>query len=109
MPKRRDLANFLRSYGEDDLAERSLTTTDEELDRIAILGAHYAFSDVAMEHGGSMGGARALSLAALDVLEGSGRGLHLTRSQRELNAGMPEELDEQELERLRMVRLTASR
>jgi hypothetical protein len=60
-------------------------------------------------NGGSMGGARALSLAALDVLEGSGRGLHLTRSQRELNAGMPEELDEQELERLRMVRLTASR
>jgi hypothetical protein len=55
------LANYLRSYGEDDLAERSLRTTDEELDRIAILGAHYAFSDVAMEHGGSMGGARALS------------------------------------------------
>jgi hypothetical protein len=27
----------------------------------------------------------------------------------ELNAGMPEELDEQELERLRMVRLTAPR
>jgi hypothetical protein len=107
MPKRRDLAGFLRSYGEDGLAERSLTTTDEELDRIAILGAHYAFSDVAMEHGGSMGGARALSLAALDVLEGSDRDLHRTRSQGELDMGMPEELDEQELERLRMVRLTA--
>jgi hypothetical protein len=62
-----------------------------------------------MEHGGSMGGARALSLAALDVLEGSDRDLHRTRSQGELNAGMPEELDEQELERLRMVRLTAPR
>lgn len=106
-PTRRTLANFLRSYGEDDLAERSLTTTDEELDRIAILGAHYAFSDVAMEHGGSMGSARALSLAALDVLEGSGRDLHRTRSEGDLNAGMPEALDEQELERLRMVRLTA--
>ena len=109
MPKRRDLANFLRSYGEDDLAERSLVTTDEELDRIAILGAHYAFSDVAMEHGGSMGGARALSLAALDVLEGSDRDLRRTRSRAELNAGMPEELDEEELERLRIVRLTAPR
>jgi hypothetical protein len=57
VPKRRELANFVRSYGEDDLAERSLMTTVEELDRIAILGAHYAFSNVAMEHGGSMGGA----------------------------------------------------
>ncbi len=42
--KREDLANFLRSYGEDDLAERSLMTTDEELNRIGILGGHYAFS-----------------------------------------------------------------
>jgi hypothetical protein len=106
-PKRRDLANFLRSYGEDDLAERSLMTSDEKFDRIAILGAHYAFSDVAMEHGGSMGWARALSLAALDVLEGNDRDLYRTRSQGELNAGMPEELTAKESERIRMVRLTA--
>lgn len=105
--KRRDLANFLRDYGDDDLAERSLMTTDEELNRIGILGAHYAFSDEAMEHGGSMGGARALSLAALDVLEGTDRDLHRTRSQAELNNGWPEELNEQELERIRVVRLTA--
>lgn len=107
LPKRRASANFLRSYGEDDLAGRSLLTTEDESDRIAILGAHYAFSDVAVAHGGSMGGARALSLPALDVLDGSGRDLHRTRSQGELDAGMPLELDEQELERLRMVRLTA--
>jgi hypothetical protein len=107
MPKRRDLANHLRDYGEDDLAARALTTTDEELDRIAILGAHYAFSDVAMEHGGSMGGMRALSLAALDVLDGSDRDLHRTRSPGELNSGSSPKLSEQELERLRMVRLTA--
>jgi hypothetical protein len=31
-------------------------TTNEELDRIGILGAHYAFSAEAMERGGSMGG-----------------------------------------------------
>jgi hypothetical protein len=103
------LGDFLRSYGEDDLAERSLMTTDEELDRIVVLGAHCAFSDVAMEHGGSMGGVRALSLAALDVLAGSDRDLHRTRSQGALNTGMPLELNEQELERLRMVRLTAPR
>jgi hypothetical protein len=84
-----------------------LTTTNEELDRIGILGAHYAFSAVAMEHGGSMGGARALSLAALDVLERTDRDLRRTRSQGELNAGMSEELDEEELERTRVVRLTA--
>lgn len=105
--KRGDLANFLRSYGEDDLAERSLMTTDEELNRIGILGGHYAFSDEAMEHGGSMGNARALSLAALDVLEGTDRDLHRTRSQWELDAGLSEELDEQELERICVVRLTA--
>src|SRR5437764_11762250 len=48
LPKRRASANFLRSYGEDDLAGRSLLTTEDESDRIAILGAHYAFSDVAV-------------------------------------------------------------
>jgi hypothetical protein len=107
MPQRRTLAKMLRSYGEHDLAERSLVTTDEELDRIAVLGAHYAFSEVAMQHGGSMGGARALSLAALDVLEGSDRDLRQTRSQAELSWGLPETLDHDEVEQLRMVRLTA--
>jgi len=107
MPKRRDLAKFLRDFGEDDLAERALTTTDEEMDRIAILGAHYAFSDVAMEYGGSMGGERALALAALDVLEGSGRDLRRARNQAELSGGRPEELDQEEVERIRAVRRSA--
>jgi hypothetical protein len=108
MPKRRDLANFLpSSYAEDGLAERSLMTTDEELDRIAMLAAHHAFSDVAMEYGGSMGAAIALSLAALDVLEGSDRDLRRKRSHAELNAGMPEAWDEQASELFCMVRLTA--
>jgi hypothetical protein len=54
-----------------------------------------------------MGGMRALALAALDVLEGTDRDLRRARNQAELNWGWPEQLDEQELERLRAVRLTA--
>lgn len=73
------------------------------------LAAHYAFSDVAMEHGGSMGTARALSLAAVDVLERTGRDLHRARNQAELNWEWPEELYEDELERIRAVRRTAPR
>lgn len=107
--EREVLAKFLRSYGEDALAEHALVTTDEELDRIGIFGGHYAFSREAMAYGGSMGGARALSLAALDVLEGTDRDLRRPRSDQELHHGMAEELDEDELERIRVVRLTAPR
>lgn len=107
--QRETLANFLRLFDEDDLAQRALTTTDEQLTRIRILGAHYAFSEQAMEQGGSMGGERALSLAALDVLEGSGRQLRRARTPVELLDGRPDELDKSELERIRVVRLTAPR
>ncbi len=63
---RRDtLANMLRSHGEDDLAERPLSPTDDELTRVGTLGAYYAWSEEALALGGSMGGARALSLATI--------------------------------------------
>jgi hypothetical protein len=106
--KPRDLAHFLRKYGEDELAERVLSTaTDEELDRIAVLAGHYAFSDVAMDHGGSMGGARALALAALDVLQPERSDLHRTRSEQELSWGLAPQSNEHDLERIRAVRSTA--
>jgi hypothetical protein len=75
------LAGMLREHGEDDLAERALSLSDDELARIGTLGAYYAFSDDAMALGGSMGGSRALSLATIDVLENTGRDLRLSRTE----------------------------
>jgi hypothetical protein len=77
------LASMLRQHGEDDLAERALALSDDELARIGTLGAYYAFSEDAMALGGSMGGTRALSLATIDVLENTGRGLRWSRTERE--------------------------
>ena len=75
------LAGMLRQHGEDDLAERALALSDDELARIGTLGAYYAFSEDAMALGGSMGGARALSLATIDVLENTGRDLRWSRTE----------------------------
>jgi hypothetical protein len=72
---RETLAGMLRQHGEDDLAERAPSLSDDELARIGTLGAYYAFSENAMALGGSMGGTRALSLATIDVLEDTGRDL----------------------------------
>ena len=99
----------LGSLSDQELKELIKQLTDEEMEGIAALAFHYAFSAVAMEHGGSMGGARALSLAALDVLDGSGRDLRRTRSPQELSWGMSSELSEHEVERIRALRITASR
>jgi CDI immunity proteins len=79
--RREVLAGMLIQYGEDDLAERASSLSDDELARIGTLGAYYAFSEDAMALGGSMGGARALSLATIDVLEGTGRDLRLSRTE----------------------------
>lgn len=81
---------MLREYGEDDLAERALSLSDDELARIGTLGGYYAFSEDAMALGGSMGGARALSLAAIDVLENTGRDLRCSRTRWELEGGRPD-------------------
>jgi hypothetical protein len=85
--RREVLADMLRSHGEDDLAERALSLTDDELTRIGELGAYYAFSEQAMASGGSMGGTRALSLATIDVLETTGRDLRWSRTERERAMG----------------------
>lgn len=85
---RRDtLARMLRSHGEDELAERALSVTDDELRRIGELGECYAFSERAMATGGSMGGARALSMATIDVLDRTPRDLRWPRSELEREMG----------------------
>src|ERR1700727_2464357 len=87
---RETLAGMLRQHGEDNLAERSLSLSDDELARIGTLGAYYAWSEDAIALGGSMGGARALSLASLDVLEDSGRDLRVSHPERERDPGTPD-------------------
>jgi hypothetical protein len=77
---RETLARMLSEHGEHDLAERAPALSDDELTRIGTLGAYYAFSEDAMALGGSMGGSRALSLAAIDVLEHTGRELRCSRT-----------------------------
>jgi hypothetical protein len=69
------LADMLRQHGEDALAERALSVSDDQLARIGTLGAYYAWSEDTTALGGSMGGTRALSLATIDVLEDTGRDL----------------------------------
>jgi hypothetical protein len=99
---------MLRAYGEGDLAERALSLSDDELARIGTLGGYYAFSEDAMALGGSMGGARALSLAAIDVLEGTGRDLRRHHSEPEVSWGWPEEPDAEERIRDRELRRHAA-
>ena len=82
--ERNTLANMLRSHGEDGLADRVASLTDDELTRIGRLGGYYAFSEDALALGGSMGGTRALSLATIDVLEDTGRDLRRHHTDAEL-------------------------
>ena len=80
------LAEMLRSHGEDDLAARASSITDDELTRIRTLGAYYAWSEDALALRGSRGGARALSLATIDVLERTGRDLRRHHTDSELRS-----------------------
>jgi hypothetical protein len=102
---RRDtLARMLRSHGEDELAERVLSATDDGLRRIGELGGCYAFCKRAMATGGSMGGARALSMATIDVLEVTPRDLRWPRSELERGMGWYD-LSDAEFARDRALRL----
>jgi hypothetical protein len=102
--ERGTLAEMLRSHGEDDLAERATSLADGELTRIRTLGAYYAWSEDAVVLGGSMGAARALSLATIDVLESTGRDLHRHHTDGELAWGWSEEPDASERARDRELR-----
>ena len=106
---RRDtLAGMLRSHGEDDLAVRALALTDDELTRIGTLGAYYAWSEEAIALGGSMGGARALSLATIDVIEGTQRDLRWHHTKAEIEFGFSERPDADERAADRALRVHAA-
>jgi hypothetical protein len=102
------LAGMLRQHGEDGLAERALSLSDDELARIGTLGSYYAFSDDAMALGGSMGGARALSLATIDVLQDTGRDLRWSRTEWERKESPFDRFAEDDLVRDRELRRHAA-
>lgn len=88
--QRDTLAAMLRSHGEDDLADRAESFSEDQLARIGRLGAYYAWSEDAIALGGSMGGARALSLATIDVIEDSQRELRRHHTEAEIEYGLSE-------------------
>ena len=90
------LAGMLRGHGDDGLADRVASLTDDELTRIRRLGYYYAFSEDALASGGSMGGTWALSLATIDVLEDTGRDSRRHHTDFELACGFSEEPDASE-------------
>ena len=102
------LSGMLRTHREDDLAERALWVSDDELARIGTLANYYAFSEDAMRLGGSMGGARALSLATIDVLEGTGRDLRLSRTEGEREGSSFDRFAEDDVVRDRELRRNAA-
>jgi len=102
------LAGMLRKHGEDDLAERALSLSDDELARIGTLAAYYAFSEDALALGGSMGGTRALSLATIDVLEDTGRDLRWSRTAWEREGGSFDRFAEGDVVRDRELRRHAA-
>jgi hypothetical protein len=103
------LAGMLLKHGEDGLAERVASITDDELARIRTLAAYYAWSKDALALGGSMGGTRALSLATVDVLDPTGRDLHRSRTDWELQFHSTESWSEADTARDRSLRANAIR
>jgi hypothetical protein len=78
--QRDTLAIDLRTFGEDDLADRVPALGDADLARIWERADHYVYSDEhALKSGGSMLIGKALALAAVDVLEGASRDLRWKR------------------------------
>jgi hypothetical protein len=77
--------------------------------RIGTLGAHYTWSEDAFNLGSGMGGARALALATVDVIDGKQRDLRWYQSRGEIeNLGMSREPDARERETDRTLRLHAA-
>ena len=75
-----------------DLAERVPSVTDAELKRIGERADHYAFSSEDALQNGSMGTTRAVSLAAVDVLEDAPRKLRRDVGRRRGPAAEEDEL-----------------
>jgi hypothetical protein len=94
--RRNTLVRCLLAHDERDLVERVPSVTDEELERIGERADWYAFSSEDAMPNDSMGTSRAISLAAVDVLEGASR--ELKRSDGERDPGV----EERALRRLRL-------
>ena len=72
--ERRAIADDLWTYGEDKLARRAFNLSDQELERMGdIAGEYMLMSDTAS--GAGMLFAKAVALAAVEVLEGRPRPL----------------------------------
>lgn len=100
---------MLRQHGEDNLARRTSSFTDDEMARIGTLGAYYAWSEDAFALGSGMGGTRALALATIDVIEGGRRDLRLHHGQVEVEQfGLSPEPDAREREIDRLLRAHAT-
>jgi hypothetical protein len=94
--RRNTLVRCLLAHDERDLVERVPSVTDEELERIGERADWYAFSSEDAMPNDSMGTSRAISLAAVDVLEGASR--ELKRRDGERDPGV----EERALRRLRL-------
>ena len=78
------MVRSLLAHDEHDLVERVPSVTDDELKRIGERADYYAFSSEDAKRNASMGTTRAISLAAVDVLEGTSRELKRRDGQRDL-------------------------
>jgi hypothetical protein len=82
------LVRTLLAHDEKELVERVPSVTDAELKRIEERADYYAFSSEDAMRNGSVGTSRAVSLAAVDVLEGASR--ELKRRDGERDPGVEE-------------------
>jgi hypothetical protein len=80
--QRSTVVRCLLAHDEKQLVERVPSVTDDELKRIGER-ADYAFSSEDAKRNGSMGTSRAVSLAAVDVLEGASRELRRWDAERD--------------------------
>jgi hypothetical protein len=79
---------MLLAHDEQELVERLPSLTDDELERIGERAGYLAFGSDDAKRNGSMGGSRAISLAAVEVLEGTSR--ELRRKDGERDPGVEE-------------------
>jgi hypothetical protein len=73
--QRSTLVRMLLAHDEQDLIERVPSMTDDQLQRIGQRAGYLAFGSEDAQRYGSMGGSRAISVAAVEVLEGAPREL----------------------------------
>ena len=81
--QRNTVVRCLLAHDEQELVERVPSVTDAELKLIGERADYNAFSSKDATRNGSMGTSRAVSLAAVDVLEGDSRELRRWDAERD--------------------------